>query len=229
MNNAAPATALQLAHELRRALQSEIDAAEGAAKLLLAKLEREKNDVSARGAWRYPRRILARLARIEQLANELERAAQVLPLNLRPLGLGMWVYQSLEQARGQLAPPLREDLGFTIDLAEKDSRIEGDLALLLPMLRDLLLEAARSAGESGRVRLRGRKQEEAFFHLSLTVQSASGDYKHPWDEAPTRLCLLRTKAILEAHGGTVETGCDEYGRPELRLQLRDGEREGALR
>lgn len=222
-------SASALDRALQRALERELQAAEGAARLLLAKLEREVPAEQERGELRYTRRILARLQGIAELARQLETSARIAEPKLEPLSVGGWVWSAVEQARGQLAPELREDLGFTIDLAEKNTRIGGDLELLEPMLRELLIEAARTAGESGRVRLRGRRQEEAFFHVSLTVQNQSGARLPPLGAERAELCFARARAILEAHGGSAEQGHDEYGRPEVRLRLPSGEREGALR
>jgi hypothetical protein len=221
--------ASELDREIHRALTRELRAAEGAARLLLAKLEREQTAESQRGELRYARRILARLSEIEQLAAELELSARLSRPALELVPVGALVYGALEQARGQLSSELREDLGYTIDLAEKDSRIGGDPALLGPMLRELLLEASRTAGRSGRVRVRGRRQEEAFFCVSLTAQSQSGERLQPLGAERAELCFARARAILEAHGGSAERGFDEYGRPEVRLHLPRGEREGALR
>jgi K+-sensing histidine kinase KdpD len=214
---------------LQRALQRELQAAEGAARLLLAKLERSASDEQERGELRYTRRILSRLQEIAELTAQLELSARIAEPKLESLSVGGWVWPAVEQARGQLAPELREDLGFTIDLAEKDTRIGGDLELLTRALRELLIEAARTAGESGRVRLRGRRQEEAFFHVSLTVQNQSGARLPPLGAERAELCFARARAILEAHGGSAALGSDEYGRPEVRLRLPSGEREGALR
>src|SRR5688572_1923655 len=120
----------ELGRELRSALRRELRAVEGTARLLLQKLEREAAPRSTSGELLYARRILARLGGIEHLADEVELPARLSRMELRPLALGEWIFLALEDARGALAPELREDLGFTLDIAEKDSRIGGEPLLL---------------------------------------------------------------------------------------------------
>ena len=106
--------------------------AEGSGWLLLRQLEREISGPHPSGGVdpRYAHRMLQRLQQAMTLLGELSGCSRAIPVDWSEFSPTEWILAGVEGAKEQLPESLREGLGFSVDVAERNSRIHGDPRLL---------------------------------------------------------------------------------------------------
>lgn len=179
--------------------------------------------------------ILAAAERMKRLLDDLLDFARMeagrFRLDLQPVALGELVREAIEGIR-----PLASRKHQTIEARGDPNlpEIEADSGRLVQVLNNLLSNAVKFTGNGGRIAVTWRKEgDQAIFSVSDTgigisrrdqarLFSKFFRVDHPGSDAGHGLGLAISKALIEAHGGTVRVQ-SEPGRGStftVRLPLK---------
>ena len=228
-------TVAQIAHEIRNPL----NAVEGFAHLLKRRMqpaEESLPDEDAAKNSHYADRIVQGVREVDGIiSNMLTFATSSEQLRMEPVVLTAVVLDAIEIAMGGMSEETRERYGFSVDLAEKNTRMEGDRIKLRQVFRNLVSNAMEAMPQGGRIRIRGRWDEERSF-FRVTVEDEGPGVSPELErrlfgpfvtgkEGGTGLGLALAHRVMTAHGGSIELVPGKRGA-RFALRLPRHHREG---
>ncbi|MCB9881146.1 MAG: hypothetical protein H6834_05095 [Planctomycetes bacterium] len=200
--------AAEIAHEIRNPL----NAVEGFAHLLRRRMT-QATDADASSV-RWSERIVDGVREVDAIISNLMSFAGSDTLRKESLNLTAVVVNAMEVATRGMTEEQRNRYGFTLDLVEKNSRMEGDRIKLRQVFRNLFANAIEAMPEGGRVRVRGRLESaEGVYRVTVEDEGEGIDPAfvprlfRPFTtakEGGTGLGLALVHRIVTAHGGTIE-------------------------